>query len=218
MTVPSTYSLIIQEDSAIEYAQALFYFLSSILSGLIAKKFLKNSLTLHGTLYAILAVGLLFISLEEISWGQRIFNIPNSDYFAQHNVQREISLHNLNTVAHSLHQFYMIVGAYGAFSWILVGLFMDKDKTKCQHLMNFIVPEWFISSYFFFVFFIYTLFDYIRPFAVGIGISGLQVGTFLQWRDQEPTELLLSLGFLTFTVSNYNKLKTCLKNIANKAC
>ena len=80
LTSPDTYISLIQEDSVIEYAQAIFYLLSSILSILISIHFLKHRIALHGVLYGILAIGLLLISLEEMSWGQRIFKIENPDY------------------------------------------------------------------------------------------------------------------------------------------
>ena len=199
---PSKYMLLIQEDSVIEYAQAFFYFLSSMLSFFVAVMFLKNKIALHGILYCILALGLLFVSLEEISWGQRIFDIANPDYFSQHNVQNEISFHNLQTVQPYLHKFYILTGAYGAFAWLFVFPFASKRKMRCRHIVNYVVPDWFLSSYFFFVFLIYVLFDFItKP----------SPGGFLVWRDQEPLELLLSLGFLLFVSTNYIKLRTCLK-------
>lgn len=91
----------------------------------------------------------------------------------------------------------MLVGAYGAFAWILVRLFAKGAKADYDHIIDFVVPDWFISSYFFFVFFIYTLllFTWMNP------------PDFLLARDQEPAELLLSMGFLLFVVSNYNKFQ-----------
>lgn len=37
----------------------------------------------------------IFVAGEEISWGQRLFNIQSSDFFNQYNAQRETNLHNL---------------------------------------------------------------------------------------------------------------------------
>lgn len=190
---PDTYILLVREDSVIEYAQTLFYFLSSILSILVSRKFLKNMLAVHAVLYGMLAIGFLFISLEEISWGQRIFSITNNDYFEQHNVQHEISLHNLNMIQPLLHPIYILIGAYGAFAWLIVRPLVSREKMKCGHIVNFVVPDWFISSYFFFVFFIDILFHFIKPY----------LGGFLLWKDEEPAELLLSLGFLFFVITNY---------------
>ena len=200
-----TYISLIQEDSVIEYAQAFFYFLSSIVSFFVSIKFLKNKMTLLGVLYGILAIGLLFTSLEEISWGQRIFNIPNPNFFEKHNTQNEISFHNLDKVQPFLHKIYILIGAFGSLGWVLQ-IFMLRVKMERRHIVNFIVPDWFISSYFLFVFFIYTFFDYIiKP----------HTGSFLLWRDQEPMELLLSLGFLSFVVTNYIKLRVCLTRCVN---
>lgn len=212
---PEKYILLVQEDSVIENAQALCYFLSSLIAILVSIRFLKNKLALHSVLYGILAVGLLFVSLDEISWGQRIFNTPNPDYFAQHNVQNEISFHNLDTVQPLLHKIYILIGGYGAFGWLVARMFLSKAKTECRHIVNFAVPDWFISPYFFFVSFIYILFHYIEPSAVGIGLEDSNIGFVFLWRDQEPMELLLSLGFLSFVVANYIKLRVCLTTRVN---
>ncbi|MBN1974759.1 MAG: hypothetical protein JW787_14055 [Sedimentisphaerales bacterium] len=204
---PNAYMSFIQEDSVIEYAQALFYFLSSILSFYVSVKFLRNRLTLHGILYSMLAAGLLFVSIEEISWGQRILNIATPAYCKLHNAQREISLHNLDVIQPKIHSIYILVGAYGSFLWIFVSLFLPKSKTDTKHIVNFVVPDWFISPYFFFTFFIYTIFEYIsRPYP----------GGFLACRDQEPAELLLSFGFFSFVVTNYIRLQLFLKRRATQ--
>ena len=194
------------EDSVIEYAQAFFYFISSMLSFFVSIKFLKNKLALHGVLYGILAIGLLFICLEEISWGQRLFNLKIFVYFEQHNLQHEITFHNLDIMKPILFYIVMLVGFYGAFAWLFVRLFVPRAKTKCVHIVNYLVPDWFISSYFFFVFFIFTLLHFMHPHQYG----------FLSWRDEEIAELLCSLGFLSFVVTNYLRLRTGLTKAATQ--
>ncbi|HZH67135.1 MAG TPA: hypothetical protein VEY10_19755 [Flavisolibacter sp.] len=42
-----------------------------------------------------LGLMLFFVAGEEVSWGQRIFNIQSSEYFQQNNLQRETNFHNL---------------------------------------------------------------------------------------------------------------------------
>jgi hypothetical protein len=205
--LPQTYASIIQEDSLVENAQVVFYLISAGLSFFVSMKFLKNKMTLHGILYFVLAVGLLFTALEEISWGQRIFNIETPVYFKRHNFQKELSLHNLYAVQPMLHNLYIIIGAYGAFAWIFTYPFFSGTKTNDQSIVNYVVPDWYISSYFFFTFFIYGIFEYMRPL--------LSKG-FLLWRDQEPVELLLSLGFLSFLINNYVRLQECLKSRSKK--
>ena len=196
---PYTYALVIQEDSAIEYAQAAFYFLASIVSFLTFVVFLRGRLWLHSVLFGVLAFGLLFIFLEEVSWGQRIFNLELPSFFAQYNVQQEISIHNLELIQSKLHNIYILTGAFGAFSWLFMRALSSKGKW--YHVMDFVVPDWFLSSYFLVTFVMYLLLEYIaRPYA----------GGFLVWRDQEPVELLLSLGFLFFTLTKYMRSRACL--------
>ncbi len=204
VAAPQTYRLAVQEDSVVEYAQVCFYFLASIVSLLVSLEFFKKCLFFHSILYGILTIGLLFVSLEEISWGQRLFNIEIPDYFAQHNIQDEITFHNLRVFQKHLHKINMIIGLYGTFSFLLLPL----TALQYNHVVNFIVPSWFISPYFFFVLFMDVFFHYISPYGVRIlGIDRLSLGFFVIWRDQEPAELLLSLGFLVFAIDHLIKSK-----------
>jgi hypothetical protein len=196
---PEAYLLLIREDTAMEYIQAIFCFVSSIIAFKISTKFIKNKMILKGLLYGIFAIGLLFVSFEEISWGQRIFHIYEPAYFAKNNTQKELTIHNLKTVQPLLIKLYIIIGFYGAFAWIVVSKlsFLKKNKYLVD-IFNYIVPVWYISPYFFFVFFIYSLFYLFPP----------HLGSFLIYKDQEPPELLLSLGFLIFVIYNYYRVKT----------
>nr|WP_298935643.1 hypothetical protein [uncultured Dyadobacter sp.] len=56
----------------------------------------------HGTrsklFYFTISTSVIFCTFvigEEISWGQRIFQIESSDYFLQNNAQKELNVHNL---------------------------------------------------------------------------------------------------------------------------
>ena len=84
-----------KEDGYVEYGTALFLFCSSIL--LLYRFFklqkFKKPLWKFGIL--MLAVIFLFGTGEEISWGQRIFNVESSEYFLENNAQGETNLHNM---------------------------------------------------------------------------------------------------------------------------
>lgn len=47
------------------------------------------------TCLVLIALFSLFIVGEEISWGQRIFNVESSEFFQKHNAQGETNLHNM---------------------------------------------------------------------------------------------------------------------------
>ena len=218
---PSIYYVIIQEDSVIEYLQAIVYFISALISLSISIRFLRMHFAcesakylLHAILYSFLFMSLVFISIEEISYGQRLFDIDTPEFFIEHNHQHEISVHNLKFVQSVLHMIYILVGLYGAMSWLLLRFI----NLPLNHIIQFIYVEWFISSYFLSVFLLYSYFELIS--CIIFKISQMKVflvnGGFIVWRDQEPAEFLLSLGFLIFVVTKYYKSKALCSGSVNK--
>jgi hypothetical protein len=83
------------EDGFVENGSAIFLFISSMLLLYRFFKFYKYKKTLWKV--GILAMSVLFFfgAGEEISWGQRIFDVQSSEYFLQNNAQGETNLHNM---------------------------------------------------------------------------------------------------------------------------
>ncbi len=84
-----------KEDGFAEYGTAFLLFCSSIL---LVYRFFK--LQKYKKIYwkigiLVMALVFLFGSGEEISWGQRIFNVESSEYFLENNAQGETNLHNM---------------------------------------------------------------------------------------------------------------------------
>jgi len=198
---PDIYSALIQEDAGVENIQALTYLASSLLAFFVSAKFLRNGLFFGAILHSVLAIGLLFISIEEISWGQRLMGFGLPEFFARHNTQNELSIHNLAPIQLALHGIYILIGAYGSFAWILARHIEPRLNENRRQLVSYLAPDWFISPYFFFTLLTYILLESNRP----------GEGSFLKWKDQEIAELLLSLGFLILVLSNHLKLKKCLR-------
>ena len=198
LALPRFYHSLIQEDSILECAQAVFYLTASAIALLAAAAFRRHKMLGHGVLHGALALGLLLVFLEEISWGQRIWQVATPAFFERHNVQKEISLHNLRLIQGKLRFLYMFIGLYGATAWVLVA--RRAAKAPRRSLWPYIAPDWFLSLYFLAVFLVYALLVIFRP----------HEGRILIFKDQEPAELLLAMGFLAFTVANVRKLKRCL--------
>ncbi len=191
---PETYFQTVQEDTFIEYLQILFYFLAAILTFASAKFFTKLNLTLLCILYIILGIGLLFVSIEEFSWGQRIFGIQNPTYFEHNNFQKELSIHNLNAIQPLLHIIYILVGAFGSLAWIITKLPLLRCAPSANLQSRFLAPDFYIAPYFLIIFIIYFTLEFLAT---------PSANSFLIWRDQEPAELILSSGFLIFAIDNY---------------
>ena len=87
------YIYLIKEDGIIEYSTAFFLLFSSIyLINALNKNKNKNQYKFGLLLFS---VAFFFGFGEEISWGQRIFDIESPFFFSENNLQNETNIHNL---------------------------------------------------------------------------------------------------------------------------
>lgn len=84
-----------KEDGLAEYGTALILFLIGLLLLVRFIKLRKIKKVLWQLGIVCLAALFIFAAGEEISWGQRIFNIESSEYFIENNTQGETNLHNM---------------------------------------------------------------------------------------------------------------------------
>jgi hypothetical protein len=101
---PVYYTFLISEDHFAEYATSVSFGLAGLV--LLVLSFISGP-GIRGAVWLIIGVVLLFIAAEEISWGQRIFYIATPEIIAEHNVQNEVTLHNLaifNSINSVLHE------------------------------------------------------------------------------------------------------------------
>jgi len=110
------------EDGVVEYLSVLFWFVGFLLTFymILSKKY-KNNVIVYLFLF------ICFISLgEEISWGQRIFNIKTPDFIAEKNVQQELTLHNL----------YILCGGSTWRNFFKTGEFNYQQIVDAQNLFR----------------------------------------------------------------------------------
>lgn len=77
---------ILSEDNFLEWATFIFSIVASILfliRGILGSKFAY-----------ICFIAFFFFSMEEISWGQRVFLIQSPEFFLENNFQQELNIHN----------------------------------------------------------------------------------------------------------------------------
>jgi len=192
------------EDGPIETLTSLAYLIAFFIGIYIAFQLYKQKQSFYAVLYMLLSIGLLFIFLEEISWGQRIFNLETPQFFEVYNHQHETNLHNF-AGRYLLHASYILVGAYGVFAFLLIPKIFPG---KFSALVNVLAPNRFLIFYFLPVMGIYMYYDYLSPvlvaqFGAGFGWeSGWNPKGFMIAKDQEVMEFLLALGFLLFVGIN----------------
>ncbi len=188
------YKKIGSEDNLVEWLQFLAYVFSSVLALLLSLRFKKVS-KLMFVIFLILSLGFLFVAGEEISWGQRLFNIEGHELFRGekslpllgNNVQSETNLHNFGAIHSKVGYMYLGIGAYGIFSWFVACILTKTLKMKKEikkYLKYFTVPPY--------------LFLYFFATAINLKVvSSRGVGP----QEYEIAELILSLGiFITMII------------------
>lgn len=195
----TVYETIGREDHLIEWMQFFFFLTSAILSITIAIKMGKVSKPLQ-VIFILLALGFFFVAFEEISWGERVFNIEAPEVFDEgalpllgENVQSEMNLHNFKTLHNLVGKAYIVIATYAVFSSLLTSLFYNikKDvKKETKFFLSFLTPPVYLALYF-----------------LPLYINFLNRQTFgIRAQDYEMVEFLFSLGVLIF-------LSICLKRI-----
>ncbi len=91
----SLFRAYVDEDGFFETCTAIFLVIAALI---VTRRFLRDRRQ-HPWTFTLtsLSMTVLFIvgTGEEISWGQRIFNIESNDFFMTHNRQGETNLHNM---------------------------------------------------------------------------------------------------------------------------
>lgn len=84
---PDVYANAMQEDRAVEWATAVAFALAGGFG-------IVRAVTQRRVFDGLVALFLLFVAGEEMSWGQRLLGITPPAYFLEHNAQQEMNVHN----------------------------------------------------------------------------------------------------------------------------
>jgi hypothetical protein len=172
--------------------------------------------------YLVLAIGLFFVAMEEVSWAQNFLDFDTPDYIYDRNTHEETNLHNMDFVQPVLHYVYILVGAFGAFAWLA----LPRPRQEHDlHPLRFLVPDPMLMPLFLAVVAVYGYFEFLAPhleawsgsdwFEPRVRMEPGYPGGGILWRDQEPAELLLSLGFLGFVLLNLARQSRLLDQRTN---
>jgi len=203
-----TITLLSHEDGFFETSTAIFFFLAAILFFyLYFKDHEGNNLYIFKTKKNIflLLLGLLFLfgAGEEISWGQRIFNIETPQALKEINTQKELNIHNI-TIFHGdiekgkpktgLAKLITIGMLFQMFWFTYCFLIpvLNKSSSKISKILKTfnlpIVPIWLGSLF---------LLNYILSRIVNLQLSGLETHHYVIENKES------AFAFLFFIVSIY---------------
>ena len=178
-----------EEDGLVENLTALGLFAAAIV--VIVKLWRARGESGFRTFcHVLFALMLIFGAGEEISWGQRIFNIESSEFFLEHNAQGETNLHN------------MVIG-----------------DTKINKLIFGQILTAFLAIYFLILPFLYTSYNWVTRFIDRFGIPVPHLHQSLVFsiayvltliipssRKWELGEMCLAFVALAIVLNSYNSM------------
>jgi hypothetical protein len=212
---PAWYRVLLVEDSPYENVTALAYLAASITAAVIAFTLLRRSDRLFASLYAVLTLGFFLIAGEEISWGQRIFQVQSPEFFLQHNLQQEINIHNFLTWR-LLHTIYIVVSFLMAFGWYIVPLLLPRlpahFRSVVGHKLWLLLPDWRLMLYAlpclaFYIYLQYANSIVWRVLGPEWNVFSGGPDDYYLWKNQEPLEMVMAVGFFLFVAIVLQRLR-----------
>lgn len=197
---PGHYAGWIQEDGVLESIQLACFLLTTCMAGLVSLQLLSQTRYMAAVLWGLFALACLFISMEEISWGQRFFE-TQAAVDKTVNLQGETNLHN-----HKHLQIWFL------FAYLLIGL-VGSVGIRFFKSLDWLLPSPTLLWYYLPVFLFYL------HILIGAGIASdygihwlvpsrsLLYPKLLLYKDQEVIEVLLGLGFFMHACFIYADLK-----------
>ena len=107
--------ILYHEDGVFEYLTTVFFLAASFQFLIVYFKGKTNMAIIERLFLGALAVFSFFVGMEEISWGQRIFNIETPEKIEKINFQGETTIHNLISADHYTFIYFVISLCFLAF-------------------------------------------------------------------------------------------------------
>jgi hypothetical protein len=180
-----------QEDGFVEYSQAFLYlFAGAFFAYLGAHKQFRNVWYWGYALMLLAACG------EEVSWGQRIYNIATPEQLAASNLQGEINLHNIDGVHQHHHLYALMICALIFYVIPLADRFVPVVRNLHRQINMPVFPLWTLP---------------LAIVAFAFQIVPRMVDKNIHNFD-EMGELYVALSFFGFALSAYAKARPVLES------
>lgn len=183
----SVYRSLVREDGVVEWLTFTFLIVSGVISLTIASRLRTKHRYFHWFFVLFFGFNLL-AGFEEISWGQRIFDVETTGVFHKYSDQNEMNLHNtFQGMFHikTKHIALIVLFIYGV---ILPGLWKNREYQMGHPLFRqLIIPPLFLRGGFF--------------------IGALLMLDFQTGHEEELGELLFSVCFVIMMLWNLQLMK-----------
>lgn len=178
-TDPDFYFDLNREDHFVEWSTVLFLSLSAFIAlGLAIRKQRKGDR--FSVFFYIFGIVLVLFTLEEISWGQRIFGIKSNEFFLEYSNQQETNIHNVLSYLSGLQTKDIAAVALTIFGVLLPILAINQRIRNWLVHYRLVIPTFWTATL----------------FLLG---AVLMVDPF-SGHEEEIGELLLSMGLFFFAL------------------
>ena len=146
----SLFHFITDEDSLLEWAQVVGYMTAAVIGFVISSRLWRSGDRWPAVAWLAFGIGCVFVTGEEVSWGQRIFHYSTPEPLKEINRQGEATIHNIRTVLNGFNTILLVGGLYGA----VAGFVLPRIRATGRSLERawLFVPPLFLSSAFAVVF------------------------------------------------------------------
>ncbi len=180
------FEFLLEEDRLFEWLQVVGFLLTAVIAGLLVPQFWRDGHRVAAASYVLLALTAFFIAGEEISWGQRVFDIQTPEQLAEINKQGETTLHNIGRALTVFNLVMLVVGFYGS---IVAGWLRLQGSRARGPVFDVFVPPLFLTSWFF-VLFVYR----------ALRFSVFSVSRYTVFKTGEWAEFCLAFAVSTWLV------------------
>lgn len=206
LVVPKLGASLALEDGPVEYLSALLLLVSSFIMAINGIRiFTRQPSATRTPLYLFIIAAIFFVMAgEEVSWGQRIFEISSNDFFLEYNWQGEMNVHNLHTdIANLLFH-------YGALVFLILLPVSIKYLGRVfpswltREIDPFISPLWLVAPSLVFVGMIDPRFVYVieKPWASILYLLALFLGLIvLYWQARHSIKRKNKPGLVALSLS-----------------
>ena len=201
---PVNYVVLIAEDKWAEYGTFVSFFVAGVLLLLLA---FKQGAYLPRGIWLVIGLLAIFIAGEEVSWGQRVFDIKTPSSIKQYNSQNELTLHNFKSLRDANKKLPAVL-AYLILLWALLSitltLFMRPLKETLLKMGIPVLPMKLLPIFllipFFYLYFPTAKADELGELFLGLAVMFWVIDLFfIHYREQDfnkPTFLVSIIGAL----------------------
>ncbi len=187
-----------EEDHVVENVQWVLGALAAVLGGRIAWRLGVRRRWGWALCYGVLALGLVWVAGEEISWGQRLVGFQTPAWVMERNQQEELNLHNLPEVRrftdYWLDRAILFLIALSLFGWVLRKRWAARWRVALWIPHPVLLPAWVCA-----VSYEWLRYAYVWRYHA-------QVSPVVN-RLHEARELFLAMGLAAFLVMVWQQIR-----------